>query len=52
MVIHSPDFASSQCAEIDSNADPFHRVQLNFAKRIRLRIENDGNHAENITYQY
>ena len=37
----------SQCAEIDGNVDLFNRVHLNFASRIKLWIENNGNHIEN-----
>ena len=43
---------TSQCAETDGNADLFHPVHLNFAKRIQLYIENDGNHVENMIYQH
>jgi len=39
---HMREPITSQCAEIDGNADLFHRLHLNFAKRIRLCIENDG----------
>ena len=42
---HERTHLTSQCAEIDGNADLFHRVHLNFAKRIKLCIENDGNHV-------
>ena len=38
------------CAEIDGNADLFHRVHPKFVKRIQLCIENYGNHVENIIY--
>ena len=49
---HMRERITSQCAEIDGNADLFHRAHLNFAKRIKLCIENDGNHVENIIYQH
>ena len=45
---HMRERITSQCAEIDGNANPFNRVHLNFARRIKLCIENDGNHIENI----
>ena len=38
----------SQCAEIDGNIDLFNRVHLNFARRIKLCIENNENHIENL----
>jgi len=41
---------TSLCAEIDGNADLFHRVHPKFVKRIQLCIENYGNHVENIIY--
>ena len=44
------DRITSQCAEIDGNANLFNRVHLNFARRIKLCIENDGNHIKNIIY--
>ena len=49
---HLRERITSQCAEIDGNADLFHRVHMNFVKRIKLCIENDGNHVENIIYQH
>ena len=38
----------SQCAEIDGNLDLFNRVHLNFARRIKLWIENNENHIESL----
>lgn len=38
--------------EIDGNADLLNQVHLNFARRIKLCIENDGNHINNIIYYY
>ena len=38
----------SQCAEIDGNLDLFNRVNLNFARCIKLCIENNENHIENL----
>jgi len=43
---------TSQCAEINGNAHLFHRVHQNFAKRIQLCTENDGNYVKNIIYQH
>ena len=39
---------TSHCVEIDGNTDLFHRVHPNFAKRIQICIDNDGQHVENI----
>ena len=39
---HMSERITSQCAEIDGNANLFDRVHLNFARRIKLSIENDG----------
>lgn len=39
---------TSQSAEIDGNADLFHRVHLNFAKRIQICIDNGGSHVETV----
>ena len=38
---HMRERITSQCAEIDGNAKLFNRVHLNFARRIKLCIEND-----------
>ena len=38
----------SQCAEINGNVELFNPVHLNFARRIKLCIENNGNHIENL----
>ncbi|XP_076028557.1 uncharacterized protein LOC143017694 [Oratosquilla oratoria] len=43
---HMRERITSQCAEIDGNESLFHRVHLNFVKRIKLCIENNGNHVE------
>ena len=40
---HKKERVSSQCAKTEGNANLFHRVHLNFAKRINLCLENDGN---------
>ena len=42
---------TGQCAEVDRTADLFCRVHLNLAMHIKLCIENDGNHVENIIHQ-
>ena len=49
---HMRERTTSQCAEIDGTANLFNRVHLNFARRIKLCIENDRNHIENIIYQH
>jgi len=49
---HMKERITSQCAEVDGNADLFRRVHLNFAKRIQLCSENDGNDVENIIYRH
>ena len=45
------DRITGQCAEIDGTAHLFHRVHVNLAKHIKLRIENDRNNVENFIYQ-
>ena len=47
---HIKERIISKYAEIDGNAGLFNRVHLNFVKRMKLCIENDGNHIENIIY--
>ena len=39
---------SSQSSEIDDNPVLFHQVDLNFAKHIKLYMENDENHVEKL----
>ena len=47
---HIKERIISKYAEIDGNAGLFNQVHLNFVKRMKLCIENDGNHIENIIY--
>lgn len=39
---HLREQITNKCAEIDDNADQFHRVHTNFLKRVKLWIENNG----------
>ena len=49
---HLRERIGSQCAEIHGNVNLFNRVHLNFARRIKLCIENNGNHIENLISQH
>ena len=46
--IEFAEITLSQCAEIDDNVDLFNQVHLNFARCIKLCIENNGNLIENL----